>query len=144
MLVRGSAGRRYSELSDQRQQFFFTHNSDSLIRSIVDTIDPVIAGFPPATFKPEDHVRFPAHWTNLDDLLQPKQAGWDARINQIGKFRIALAITLDHGRGVHTRGGAKRISAKYRIVKRNRPTTSIGSFVAVLPQAAEVVIDPAE
>ena len=132
------------KLSHQFPQFFFTQNSGRLLRSIVDAIDPVLARFNAATFKPENHIGFAAHWTNLDDLLQTEQASRHARINQIGEFRIALAIALDHGRRVHARRGAESVFAKHRIIKWNRPTTSVSSFVAVLTQAAQVVIDPAE
>src|SRR5437870_9393296 len=120
------------KLSHQFPQFFFTQNSRCLLRSIVNAINSILAGFKAATFKPKDHVGFAAHWTNLDDLLQTEQASRHARINQIGKFRIALAITLDHGRSVDPRRGAESILAKHRIIKRNRPTTGVGRFVAVL------------
>src|SRR6267142_809494 len=55
---------------------------------------------------------------------------------------IALFITLDHCRRMHTSSSAECVAAKDGIVVRDSPTTDFRSCLAILTKTRKVVINP--
>ena len=74
----------------------------------------------PAALQPEDHVRPARHRPDLDLLLPADEARRHRRIHRVHQRAVSLPERLDHRRGVDAGGGAERVGADHRIVRRDR------------------------
>src|SRR5580692_10819622 len=110
--------------------------------ALVNAFDHIVSRRNAAPLQPEQHIRFPAHRTDVDDLLQTEHMRGHARVNRIGQHFIILVIRLDDRRRMHARSRAKGIVANHRIIRRNRHPRSPRNRLAILLQLGQVLISP--
>ena len=65
-----------------------------------------------------------------------------AGVNRVGQNHIVLVIRLDNRRRMHARGGAKRIVADNRIVRRNGHARGPRHRLAIMFQLGEILLRP--
>ena len=83
------------------------------------------------TLQPENDIRFSAHGTDFDDLIEAEEMRGNTAINGIGKGPIVFAIGFDDRGRMNASGCAKRVVANHGIIGRNRRAGRFGHFLAI-------------
>ena len=105
-----------------------------------DAIDDLVGRRQAAALEPEDDVRPAGHRPDFDLLLPADEAGWHRGVDRIHQRAIAFAERLDDRRRMDAGGGAERVGADHRIVRRDRARRTPATPPAVRRQAGEVVV----
>src|SRR5580704_6289122 len=110
--------------------------------ALVDALHQVVGRRNAAPLQPEQHIRLPAHRTDVDNLLQPEHMRGHSRVNRVRQHNIVLAISLDDRGRMHARGCAKSVVPHHRIIRRNGHPSRPRHGLAILLQLAEVLLSP--
>src|ERR1700733_10507431 len=110
--------------------------------ALIDALDNLVVRGQPAMFQPEKHIRFSAHWANIDNLLEAKVMRRHAGIHRVRQLNILLLISLNHRRGMNARRRAQRILAHHRIVRRNRHASRDRHGLTILLEFRQILLIP--
>src|SRR5215471_13307313 len=78
----------------------------ALLGALVDAVDYIICRWDAVPLQPEQHVRFPAHGADVDDLIQAEHMGRHARVDRVRQHYVVLVICLDDCGCMNTRSSA--------------------------------------
>src|SRR5687767_8454186 len=124
--------------------FLFAEDAAGALGVVVDALDALVGGVEAARFEPVDDVRLAAHRADLYLLAHAEEPRRDARVDEVGQLVAALAEALDDGRRVDAGRRAEGVAAEDGVVERYRPAAAFGRLLAVVAQAREVVVYPAQ
>src|SRR5258708_280929 len=105
-------------------------------------VDGIFRGFDASAFQPEDHIRFSAHRTDLDNLFQTEVLRRHSGVDRVGQFRIAFFEGLDDRRRMHSGRGPESVIAQHGIIAGYGNSGSPGNRWAVFLQAGKVLVRP--
>src|SRR5258708_17157934 len=97
-------------------------------------VDGIFRGFDASAFQPEDHIRFSAHRTDLDNLFQAEVLRRHSGVDRVGQFRIAFFEGLDDRRRMHSGRGPESVIAQHGVIAGYGNSGSPGNRRAVFLQ----------
>src|SRR3954469_22415750 len=130
-------------LRTQRLEFGIGEDAGGLFGGVEDTIHERVSGSDAVTLEPEQHVGFPTHRTDFDDLVETEEARGKTAVDDVSESRVLTVEGFDDGGGVDPGGGAEGIAADDGIVRRDRRVRGGANFFAIFLEAGEVAIDQA-